>query len=74
MATIVHKCVKCAPHKFQDKMYGESNRVHNTLKDTKKARCTVCCTVVELVSASPKTALAVEPAKVATKTNKKSKK
>jgi len=43
MATTIKKC-DCK-HKYQDKKYGEGNRVHNTksiVKSGKNAKCTVC--------------------------------
>ena len=40
MATIIKNCTcEC---KFQDEMYGKSNRVYNLLGETTKGRCTVC--------------------------------
>lgn len=37
------KLIKCnCVHEFQDKKYGENNRIHNTCKLGKAFRCTVC--------------------------------
>lgn len=38
--SIIKKC-KCT-NDFQDKEYGNQNRVHNVSADGKKAFCTVC--------------------------------
>lgn len=40
MAVIQH-CVPCIPHSFQDRTYGQNNRVHNENKEGGLG-CTVC--------------------------------
>ena len=71
------KTVKCScNHKFQDKMYGQGNRMANETR-AGQHRCTVCGTVhgsqsvtTQAEKASVKTATK-EPAKVTKKVTKK---
>ena len=37
---MIRECKNCKPHKFQDKLYGKKQRVHNPTKEG--CRCTVC--------------------------------
>ncbi len=46
MGTVEKKCT--CESKYQDKVYGKGNRVHNKLLKAKQATCTVCGKTVSL--------------------------
>jgi hypothetical protein len=54
MDTVIMRCT--CKHAFQDQRYGAQMRVHNVMAGkttTVRARCTICCTVRDVVQQQP---------------------